>query len=278
MTRATVFSEMTFTEFLTIYLAIGAPFGAYYFLKKRLKDPNLFLILKSVAVTLIWFVFAARLIKYHLLLIQNTQSNANLDFLRGSKIEAASQNLQKAYAKLPSCKASISFFEFRETLERYIGLTLAVQSSSLSSPAPEHELEIFRIAGFEKGDLQLAGKLFHRKNYSRLHHHQERARRDFLAIYQLLKENLGTELNSKPGAWQEYQTEALCLSELLVDIEAIRILQKSNQLPFAQQSPITESNGDQEQDLWKILQPSAAIKTFPDTTSIKLMMTRRSRN
>ncbi len=262
---------MTFTEFLTIYLAIGAPFGVYHFFLKRPQTTNSIVILKSVAVVFVWFLFAARLIKQRLLKIRFAHLNSNFD--RDRNVEIISQNLQNAFVHFLKDETPISFFEFRETLDRYIGLSLAVKTSAPDSSVPNHELEIFRVANFEKSDLQLAGKIFHRKNYLRLQHHQEQASRDFLQIHRLLKENFKAETDGKLEAWQQYQTEALRLSEWLEDWDVSSVLRKSCQTFSGQQSSVSGFDNYQERDLWKTIQPRASAKILPTSTQSQLMTT-----
>ncbi|MEP6923539.1 MAG: hypothetical protein ABI954_03660 [Pyrinomonadaceae bacterium] len=265
---------MTFTEFITVYLAIGAPFGVHYFLKQGGKRLNLALFFKSIGATLCWFLFAASFVKSRLISPEHTLLGENSDFLHYSEIKIVSQNLQKAFANFSSNDQTLSFFEFREMLERFIGLTLALQDSSVTAVVPEHELEIFHIAGYQKGDLQLAGKILHRKNYLRLQSHQLFARHEFLQLCQSLKEKTFVEINDKLDVWQQYQSEAMRLSELLGDSEAFQVFRKQRETLLLVQPPIFGTSGKQEQDLWKILQPSASIKTFPIAASTPVMTTR----
>lgn len=242
---------MSLSEFLTIYLAIGAPFGVYYFLKERGETVSLTLILKSVGAALIWFLFAPQLFKERLLKVQIAPPKAALEFFPQERLETISQNLQNAFAEFSKNEISTSYFEFRETLERYIGLTLAVQNSSLNGAIAEHELAVFRLARREKRDLQIAGKIIHRKNYLRLQQHLAIARRDFLGIYHFFNENFATQKNVENIAWQQYQIESRRLAELLKDAEVKQVLQESGQTFSLEQTPVFDLNKAHKQNLWK---------------------------
>lgn len=267
---------MTFTEFLTIYLAVGAPFGVYYFFLKRHQTINSIVILKSIVVAFVWFTFAARLVNQSLPKIRFAPLNLNYD--RDRNIEAVSQNLQNTFAEHLKSQTSVSFFEFRETLDRYIGLSLAVQSSAPDSSIPNHELEIFRAANFEKRDLHLAGKIFHRKNYLRLQRHQERARVDFLIVHEHLKEAFRAETNGKLNAWQQYQTQVLRLFELLENEKISFALQKSCQTFSSQLSSVSDFSDYQERELWKTIQPPASPKVISRTIPPRLITTPHSQD
>lgn len=252
-------AEMTFIEFLTIYLAIGAPFGVYFFFKTRERRGGFSLFVKSVGAALFWIFFAARLLQKHFTSAKSTRLAEDLDFAREREIEAASQNLQTAFAALTAQEETISFFEFREVVERYIGLILAAQNSAPDAPATQRETEIFRIAEREKDDLRLAGKILRRKNYLRLQAHQHAARQDFLQIFRLLRERFpSADLNGKLAAWQTLQTEALRLSTLLEDKETIRALRKLQESSQLQKQITVQNVSKEEKNLWEILQPSTS--------------------
>jgi hypothetical protein len=68
----------------------------------------------------------------------------------------------------------------RESVERYAGLALAVAHTDADAPPTERELELCRIAGRKGDDLLLAGRCFHRNNFTRLVAHRERAREELL--------------------------------------------------------------------------------------------------
>lgn len=78
----------------------------------------------------------------------------------------------------------ISIYEFRETIDRYIGLTLANQSHSEKISLTEKE--IFRIS--ENKNIELAAICLSRRNQKRLSFHQKGARQDFLYIINKLLE------------------------------------------------------------------------------------------
>lgn len=253
---------MTFTELFIIYLTIGAPFGVYFFLKQRERLFGVDLFVKSIFAALFWFYYALQMLISQVSLLKNTGGDSFSDSSREKEIDAVSQKIQAAFAKLSETGEKPSFFEFRELIERYTGLTLAVQGSAVDSPATAHETEIFRIAGFEKKELQLAGRIQHRKNFLRLQAHERAARFEFLKVCEKFNEKNSSpdaNLNGKLEAWQEYQTNVLLLAELLEDAEALRTMRR---MFNAGKAATVEANGKREKSLWKTLQPSPALNSL----------------
>lgn len=241
---------MNLIELLTIYLTIGAPFGVYFYLKNRGNLTRAALIAQTIGAVLGWFYYAFRLLDQRLKTVNFAGSKTDAGNQREKQIEIVNRQLQKAFIGLTVNSQAYSIFEFREVLDRYIGLSLATQNSAADDPAGEHELELFRLAGHAKKELKLAGQIMHRKNYLRLKTHQIAARLDFLKISRRLYEQIlfpGENSNGKIDEWRSYQFEALRLTNLLDDSDAERDLRQLN---------IEEEiilNGNQEDELWKTI-------------------------
>jgi hypothetical protein len=255
---------MTFIEFFTTYLAVGAPFGVYYFLKHRRKLFGIALLAKSIATALLWFLFAVRLLRQWSFSSNSVLRRSNRSFSLENKIEGASQNVLNIFAAISREAPTPSFFEFRETLERYVGLTLAAEHSSVTAPVAKREIEIFRVVGYEPRALQLAGKIIHRTNYLRLKSHQSLARHDFLQVCRSLKGRFLNQSNSKLEIWQQYQTEVMRLFDLLGDLEAMQTLLNWCEISLIEPAQFNNNN-KQDRDVWIAAQTSPLIKTFPIT-------------
>ena len=261
---------MTFTEFFTTYLAVGAPFGAYYFLKHRGKSSDIALSLKSITVALLWFVFAARLLKKWYLSSKASLLGRRWHYSRQRKIEKASQNVINAFTNLSNEVRSVRYFEFREILERFIGLTLASQNSSVNSLGVTHESEIFQIVGHERRALRLAERILHRKNFLRLELHRSSARQDFLRVCRDLKAEISVVSGGKLETWQLYQTEVGRLLDLLKDEEAIQAFLHLRESTFTTPQITAPS---EKQELCTTLPPTPSIKNFPVTVSSRRLTT-----
>ncbi len=78
----------------------------------------------------------------------------------------------------------ISIYEFRETIDRYIGLTYANQSNTRKANLADKEF--FRIS--ENKNIELAAICLDRRNQKRLFFHHKGARQDFLHFINQLSE------------------------------------------------------------------------------------------
>lgn len=172
---------MTFTEFSIVYLSIGTPFGVYYFFNNRSGNPNFAFWLKTAGVVFFWCAYAALLSLRHSQKITNT--GAFSDSITENEIEKAARSLLASYSEIPPNDKIFSFFEFRETVERYIGLTSTLQPSTGEA---DYKNELFTIDGRKNQDLLLANRCLQRKNLRRLKAHQIQAQSDFLHIFENL--------------------------------------------------------------------------------------------
>ncbi len=100
-------------------------------------------------------------------------AEVTLDLTQEKKLNLIQKQFEKILQE--SC-LKISIYEFRETIDRYIGLKLANQSNS--GKVSVADKEIFRIS--ENKNVELAAICLYRRNQKRLFFHHTRARQDFL--------------------------------------------------------------------------------------------------
>ena len=228
---------MNLTDFIIIYLACGAPFGVYYFLQSRNEVESPIIWLKIFLTFLFWIPFAFLLFRQFLVSNENLHSNHYLTSVFETEDEGNIYLIQKEIEKkISESRLEFSLFEFRETLERYVGLTLAHREAF--TKVSEREKEIFRIA--ENSNVELSANCLHRRNRKLLAFHQTEARKDFL---HMIKKLFGSMTDKKS---LEYL--AVEFVQLLKDNQARNSLEKT----FAAnlQTGIPPNVLQQEKDLW----------------------------
>ena len=176
---------MNLTDYLIIYLACGAPFGVYYFLQNRTKSGSSKLWLNTLITFAFWIPIAFRLLCENKIL----NKSINLKFDAALTLDATQEKklnlIQKQFENfLQKSSLKISIYEFRETIDRYIGLTLANQSHSEKVSITDKEF--FRIS--ENKNIELAAICLYRRNQKRLSFHHIQARQDFLHFINELSE------------------------------------------------------------------------------------------
>lgn len=175
---------MNTSDIFIIYLACGAPFGVYFFLQNRKKFMTAMLWLKSFLTVFVW-------IPYAFLLLNDfaTKRNRTKQFARNTHLDAEISRIQKKLLQIQlKSENKIPIFEFREVLERYVGLTLLCQSGE--KEPNETEKEIFRVS--LRQNSPAGANCLHRRNQKRLEFHQALARKDFLKVIAALN-NFGLE-------------------------------------------------------------------------------------
>lgn len=165
-------------DFIILYLACGAPLGVYFYLQNRVRDNSNYLFLKTITVFILWIPFAIYISNKSKTLKKLFQLQS--EKLNDSEIEVERKlySIQKEMESiLFDNKSKISLFEFRQTIERYVGLTVSLQTNS-NDYLPE--TEIFRIAKTKNTDI--AAACLQRRNRKLLEFHQRKARQDFLQL------------------------------------------------------------------------------------------------
>ena len=220
-------------DFLIIYFSCGAPFAVYYFLQNKSERKTFVSWLLNSLVLIFWLPFAV------FLLFKNRRVLSDFDFLRKTPDISESERQiclsQKRIEKvLLESELEISIFDFRETAERYAGLTTAAQNE----PDKNWGQDIFQAANNKKDDL---GKIcLRRRNRKRLAFHQTEARRDFLQIIKQLTDSISDT--------ETLERSTLAMVALLNDSEAQTILEKM----FAENMQIGKLQNVEysEKDLW----------------------------
>jgi len=205
---------MNAIDFFIIYLACGAPFGVYYFLQNRNRPDSRLLWLKTLLNFIFWmpaaFLFLTR--------NANLKSSSLFNFNKTSAADAKRNNLQSIQKQIEKClpesDLKISIYEFRETVERYVGLTLANQANDAGSRAGGEEF--FRAA--QTNNVELGAICLNRRNRNRLFLHQTEARNDFLYLINQLLKHSPDEKN--------LEQSAIKLAAVLKDFETKNELEK----------------------------------------------------
>ncbi len=167
---------MNSSDFLIIYLTCGAPFGVFYFLQNRKEQNNIRLWLKTFFTFIFWLPFGFRLLENK---ARKKFYGGKKAFSNSDKIETEIFPFQNHFEEiLRKSDLQISIFEFREVIERYVGLTLAKYNGS--TKATETEKDFFRIAN--GGNAEIGAVCLNRRNLKRLTFHQIQARQDFLQL------------------------------------------------------------------------------------------------
>jgi hypothetical protein len=186
---------MQLSETITIYLAIGAPFGVNFFLRQlSLKRLDLARsLMRAAGACLLWpFVAVATFIAGHSTVatpVSEATAESSLDGRASEERAAAEQRLFAALESVHQMAATVcgpgedleqNIRAVREGIEKYVGLTTALAATELDAEPSGRELELCRIAGRVGDDLLLAGRCIHRRSFARLSAHQARARAELI--------------------------------------------------------------------------------------------------
>jgi hypothetical protein len=244
---------MTFTEFSIVYLSIGASFGVYYFFNYSSDNRSFTIWLKTIGVVFFWCVYAVMLNARRSQKITNRQANS--DSIAENEIEKTERALLASYSEIPQNGKFVSFFEFRETIERYIGLTSTLRDSA---DAADFNNELFAIAERKNHDLPLANRCLQRKNLLRLKAHQLQARNDFLRIFENLFKS-----SVQASNFEKTLSAAILLTHLLDDADSATALNQIKRKIERQNSSAAPS----KKEVWNTLQPDQ-IRVLPTQSSI----------
>lgn len=231
---------MSLYDFLIIYLSLGAPFAVYYFLQNRneRKSPRLWL--KTILKFLFWLPFAYKIARksgragnfFKNIFDGESFSDAETD----KNIHLIQKQMEK---KIFESDSSLSIYEFRETLERYAGLTLAGQFEAKDSQNERVDFEIFRVAGNKQ--TEIAAACLQRRNRKRLSFHHTQSRLNFLTVIQRL-------FDSDPEN-EQIRKSAIDFVTLLNDAEALETIEKM--FGGERQTAETPNVKISETEIWK---------------------------
>ncbi len=217
-------------EFITIYTAVGAPFGTTLFLKRE--KPRLHLeLLTLVGGTLLWPLVAASIL-YKRIRVRRTNAqdkaretnSPEQDYKNNQRVRRAESDLLRRLNDLEDLLAKTSeekngkwrrlLFEARTGIEKFAGLTLAVAETPNDLQPREQETALCRASGREGDDLIIAGRCVRRRNRRRLAEHSAQAQTQFINALANLENILTFGRESLSSA---VNTEKLS-SELLLKI------------------------------------------------------------
>jgi hypothetical protein len=184
---------MRFSEIITVYLAAGAPFCAEHFLKHGRGANRARTLLKATCAMLIWPLslslnLLARRGRAGLLEVSLEDAAMARSLERASQAKEglllALYNVQELARDVssagPGGRLEQETRGVSESIEKYVGLTLAASAADFNGPPDEREMELCRIAGRKGDDLLLAGLCIHRRNAAQLVSHQARSRSELL--------------------------------------------------------------------------------------------------
>jgi len=235
-------NSMNPIDLFIIYLACGAPFGVYYFFQNREPVKSKLFWCKTFLNFLFWMPFAFILLRqnksFKILSLFGSDKFELKNAEQEANIHMTVKQIEKVFLE---SRLEISVYEFRETIERYVGLTIAGQTNAAEISGTEFsaQTEFFRVTRAK--NIELGAICLNRRNRKRLFRHQTEARKDFLnLINQLL------EFNSDK---KKLERSAIELVRILKDLEARKELEEM--FVRALQTGNRFSVSETEKDLWK---------------------------
>lgn len=236
---------MRMIEAITIYLAAGAPFGVSYFLQREQSGgAGAYKLVRAAGAALLWPLAAAAIVLARRRKTDGAtaDNNPSLSSPDEEKIEQARRQLLATLRKVEELARLLSdkerrrseraAFLVRESLEKYVGLSLGTSGVSADARPAAREMELCRISGRAGDDLLLAGRCIHRRNVARLLAHRERARTHLLhalAEMRELSDDATTHKNLAAArhasvAIVRFYAHAINLLSLLEDESAARVV------------------------------------------------------
>ena len=155
---------MTWFEALIIYLAAGAPFGVHHFFAIR-GEKMLTRIATSLLHFVLWVPFAS------IAAVEHFRPHTVVEKLQ-KEIATLQLDIEKADI------GSVSIFEMRRVIERYVGLRFLTHSSITNSE--KDDLTIFTLACHPNPELAIT--CLNRRNRQRIICHQTDAARDLALL------------------------------------------------------------------------------------------------
>lgn len=254
---------MKFSDFLIIYLACGAPLGVYYFFQNRKALHQNRLILNSFLTTSVWIPYAVRLLREFVsnkLFVYRLRLADKFAAVKKDKIDSIEKEIAQI---LLAENISVSLFDFRETFQRYAGLTLALQEAGEFETA-ENEKELFRIAKSE--NVNLGAKCLHRRNLNRLKFHQTLSRKDIVEMFGAINAELKTS--------EKFKRLVSEFFELLDDSGDVSLLEKHPKLPQTTKESAVRNT---ERNIWRTREgkPQSASQTALNLQAMPATATRK---
>ena len=205
---------MRLSELITIYLAAAAPVGVAYFLSRHTHAQHKTRLLRATACALLWpFTLGAHMLvrKWRVRRADETQHvdsphearvGANERALVGT-LHQVDDLLSDTYGA-QSARARAAATDARASIERFVGLALALPTADISDTPTARELELYRVAGRKGDDLLIAGRCVRRRNVARLRAHHEQARNHLIHALAELLETVEHDLPARARRAQEF--------------------------------------------------------------------------
>lgn len=177
-------------ETLTIYLAIGAPFGVSYFIHHRRPVGRVIRVAKANLIVALWPLVLFRYFFNRLFTRASNDFPAYVQDNFEKKIDGAWRSFLAALYQVADAASQLRDSDrekleqdartVRESAEKFLALSANLASAAPGGHPSERELELLRIAGRTGDDLLVGGTCVQRRNAARLEQHHARARMEVL--------------------------------------------------------------------------------------------------
>jgi hypothetical protein len=192
---------MRLSEYITIYLAVGASFGVSSYLRtqegRTKKRSHAFL--KGAAGALLWPVAAAAILFKRLRHMEGasapyklwTRERAEVEDARRALLASVNKMLEAARCYPKGEEVEITLYTLRESAEQYVELAVTNVAGGEGRAPLAHEMELARLSGLRGEDLMVAARCMRRRNASRILMRSARARSRLLkSLEELRSENV----------------------------------------------------------------------------------------
>jgi hypothetical protein len=177
-----IFLAMTIADILIIYLAFGAPIAVYKYLQVR--DSGMMHRCIITAATFVFWIPAA--VQIGRLYISNAYfGNAFVSPVDSDSSEILISDLRESVrSELVRLGAGVGMHDARQTVDRYVGLAMAIRARTETS-GRAHE-NLFEAAGRRNSDLGI--HCLEIRNRRRLERHQMQSRKELLTLLEDLSD------------------------------------------------------------------------------------------
>ncbi len=201
---------MRLIELTIIYIAAGSPFAAHQLISTRSLK-------RAVAELLLWPITAISL-----LFKKRGAAYALAVAEAAERLIASLHELCEPFmGARNSEEVARSVIVARDSIEKYVCLTICAREAQPGSEPYEHETELYRVAGRKGTDLETAVRCLHRRNHARLVEHQGRARTELLHALAELREPFAENFKKDSSqAFLKFYSQALEFFSLAEDEKA----------------------------------------------------------
>lgn len=207
---------MRLIEFITIYLALAAPVGVWFFLRPSPRARRSRRLTFAAAAALLWplvifsqYITRGKLSRGIKAMTKKNSPTADDRSRHETKADEFERGLLEVLHALEdaareSCgdHAGPTADAARDacaTVERFTGLTLAAGRADSGAEPSASELELARVCGRTGADLEAAGRSVHRRNVARLQAHRRNARAELLHALADLPDTFAPSLLARPS-------------------------------------------------------------------------------